>query len=467
MTPQAARAALWRKGELSFKLHKAQLEMRDAFFNVKSDELKFIINCSRQLGKSYFLCALAIEFALKNPDAQIKYAAPTQRMVKQIIRPHFRTLLKDCPDDIRPEWFAQESRYVFKNGSQIDIAGAEAGNADRLRGTRMHLGIVDEAGFCSDLAYLVQDVMLPMTLTTNGRIILASTPPKTPMHPFEKYWEQALKGGSCIRKTIFDNPLLSEKKIKQYMRECGGDHTTAWKREYLAEFIIDKESIVVPEFLDVQQDVVKEIERPKYFDAYVSLDPGYRDLTVALFGYWDFLNASLVIEDEFILSKTRTDILADGIKDKERLLWNGQKPYFRVSDTELILIQDLSDLHGLQFHPTDKDNKLAQINELRVMVQAKRIIIHPRCKELISHLRNAVWDDTTKDTFARIEGFGHFDAVDALVYMLRNVRRNHNPFPVGKAYSHETHFIAYETNERSQTAKVIERLFSSPLKTRK
>lgn len=457
LSQEAARTVLWHKGELSWKLHKAQLDMRDAFNS--SDGLKFIINSSRQLGKSVLLCALAIEYALKNPDVQIKYAAPTQRMVKQIIKPHFRMLLKDCPDDIRPEWFAQDSRYVFKNGSQIDIAGAEAGNSDRLRGTRMHLGIVDEAGFCSELSYLVQDVMLPMTLTTNGRIILASTPAKTPMHPFEQYWKQAEEGGNRIRKTIFDNPLISEKKIKQYIRECGGEQTTAWKREYLAEFIIDAESVVVPEFGAVEADIIQDLVRPSYFDAYTSLDPGYRDLTVALFGYWDFQKASLVIEDEFVLNKTRTDILADGIKAKELVLWGKQKPYFRVADNELILIQDLDTLHGLRFIATDKDNKLAQINELRVMVQAKRLLIHPRCRTLISHLKNAVWDNNTKDTFARIEGFGHFDAIDALVYMLRNVRKHHNPFPAEGQPSSDTHWVSRMDTERSPTAKVFERLF--------
>lgn len=454
-----ARERLWRAGDLRFKLHKAQVEILDSFLASKGR--KFVINSARRLGKSYLLCVLAIEYALKNPNTQIKYAAPTQKMVRRIISPLFRKILKDCPDDIRPDWFAQESRFVFQNGSQIDIAGADAGNSDSLRGTEMHLGIVDEAGFCSDLAYLVLDIMLPMCLTTNGRVILASTPPKTPQHPFEVYWNKALETGDCIKKTIYDNPLITEKDIKEYMAESGGEHTITWRREYLAEFLIDEESIVVPEFRDAAKELIREVKRPEYYDSYVSLDPGYRDLTVALFGYWDFLQGTLVIEDELVLTKARTDLLAMGLKHRETALWGEKKPYFRISDTDLRLIQDLYSLHGIKFSATAKDNKLAQINELRVMVQQRRLVIHPKCKILISHLSSAVWDDTTKDTFARIDGFGHFDAVDALVYMLRNVRRHHNPYPIGRTYSADE-FVVFEEKERTQTAKVLERVFRRP-----
>jgi len=71
-------------------------------------------------------------------------------------------------------------------------------------------------------------------------------------------------------------------------------------------------------------------------------------------------------------SKFVQTLSLDGIKAKEKELWGTKKPYFRVSDIELILIQDLADLHGLQFHPTSKDTKIAQINELRVMIQQRK-----------------------------------------------------------------------------------------------
>jgi len=391
------------------------------------------------------------------------------RSVKKIITPLFRKILSDCPEAFRPLWHAQESCFKFPNGSEIAVAGIDAGNAESLRGAESHLSIIDEAGFASDLRYVVADVLLPMSLTNNGRVVIASTPAKTPRHPFEDYAKEAEFLGSYIKLTIHDNPMISDKRIQEFIRESGGEDSTTWKREYLAQFIIDADSIVIPEFTDaVALELVIEVDRPSHFDCYVSLDPGYRDLTAALFGWWDFVGARLVIEDEFIAGKdgvkVRTDIIADGIKAKEKELWGTKKPYFRVSDIELILIQDLADLHGLQFHPTSKDTKIAQINELRVMIQQRKIVIHPRCVTLISHMKNAVWD-TSKEfsTFARIAGFGHFDGIDALSYMLRNVRKSHNPFPQGVAYdSNKFYKPDFDFKDNSPTAKTLKRIFPRP-----
>ena len=38
--------------------------------------------------------------------------------------------------------------------------------------------------------------------------------------------------------------------------------------------------------------------RIAYFDSYVSIDPGFKDRTGILYGYWDFTAAKLIIQDE-------------------------------------------------------------------------------------------------------------------------------------------------------------------------
>lgn len=450
--------ALWRAGVLDFKLHKTQLEMMAAYRNL--DEGKLVICCSRQLGKSYFLVCLAISEALKTPHCQIKYACPTQKMARKVCHPLFRQILDDIPDDIRPEWKASEGLYLFKNGSQIDIAGTDSGNSESLRGTRMHLGIYDEAGFSDDLDYVIKDIFMPMTLTTSGKIVMASTPAKIPRHPFEVYYRDAAIDKRAIHKTIYDNPLITAATLASFMKESGGDKSTTWRREFLAEFIIDEQLIVIPEFDELaEKEIIKEVERPIYCDKYVAMDIGTRDLTAILFGYWDFKNAQLVVEDEIILKgskQVRTDLIAEHIKTKEDKLWGKEKPYFRIADNELLLINDLQHLHGLQFVPTDKDGKEVAINELRLMIQHRRIAIHPRCVTTISHLKYAIWD-AEKKTFARIAEFAHFDAVDALVYMLRNVRRTRNPYP--REIFPDTMHIVRQPNQFSQTAVTLRNLF--------
>lgn len=152
---QEAIRDLWLMGELSWKLHKTQKEIYDAFYGC--DHQKFIVNAARRTGKSFALCVIAIEFALKNPGSRICYAAPTAKAVKKIITPLMKIILDDSPRELRPKWKAQDQIYEFPNGSEIHIAGTDAERAESLRGQSMHLGICDEAAFMSELDYVVSD----------------------------------------------------------------------------------------------------------------------------------------------------------------------------------------------------------------------------------------------------------------------------------------------------------------------
>jgi hypothetical protein len=81
------------------------------------------------------------------------------------------------------------------------------------------------------------------------------------------------------------------------------------------------------------------------------------------------------------------------------------------------------------FVPTQRDNLIAQVDQVRVAVQEGKIVIHPRCKKLCAHLRHGVWKNIGK-LFARESDMGHFDAIAALVYLWRNVQKRRNPTPL-------------------------------------
>lgn len=89
----------------------------------------------------------------------------------------------------------------------------------------------------------------------------------------------------------------------------------------------------------------------------------------------------------------------------------------------------------MQFIATAKDNKEAAINNLRMWVQNERIEIHSRCVHLIYHLENAQWDKNRKkfkhlkdSPSGEVRG-GHADALDSLIYLVRNVVESKNPYP--------------------------------------
>ena len=154
--------------------------------------------------------------------------------------------------------------------------------------------------------------------------------------------------------------------------------------------------------------------------------------------------------DEYVINGQRfnTQVLAEGIKKKEaehftdKLTGEERPPYLRVSDNNLIVINDLWQLHGLRFIATRKDDADAALNNMKIMLQNEKIIINPRCRTLITHLESAVWNKS-KSSFERSADFGHFDAIDSLKYMVRNVQQQKNPYPNGYLNKYnENHFTA-------------------------
>ena len=435
VTPEEAAIILWNESVLHWMLHDGQKSLYDSYINCTDKTL--VWNCSRRFGKSFTLCVIAIETCLKKSNSLVKYACGKQVDARGIIRPLIRDIITSCPKDLRPEFKVQERAWVFPNGSRIELTGLDGGRAESIRGGACDLAIIDEAGLVADLEYIITSIILPTTLTTKGKIILASTPPKSYVHPFIKYVNVARIQGNLSTKTIYDNPLIDPSELQKIIDESGGQNSVTFRREYLCEVLKDDNYSIVPEFTpEIKALTVKEWARAPFYDSYVSMDLGLKDLTVVLFAWYDFKEAKIIIEDEFVINgqKFNTQSLAEGIKKKEsetftdKLTGEERNPLLRVSDNNLIVINDLWVLHGLRFLATRKDDADAALNNVKIMIQNEKIIINPRCKTLITHLEAGVWNKS-KTSYERSGDMGHFDAIDSLKYLVRNVQLNKNPYP--------------------------------------
>jgi len=462
---QDAKEKLWKLGILSWKLHKSQRELYELFYSANHKTNVWLI--ARRFGKSYALCILALEQCIKQPNSIVKFLSPTKIQVNNNLRPLFKQILEDCPEDVRPEFSGKDYIYYFPNGSEIQLAGSESGHAQKLRGGDSHIAFVDEAQDCTGLKDIVKSILLPTTLITNGKIILCGTPPRNPDHEFIDFVEEAEAKGSLIKKTIDDNPMLDEKMKENLFAELGGRNTDESRRELFVELIKDPKTSVVPEFTkDLEEEIIKDWRKPPHFDLYEAMDLGFKDLTVVLYAYYDFRNNKVIIEDEtvidFKLPDTTIGTLVDDIKKKEEknffnYLTNEQKkPYKRISDVEYIIINEIRKIskNEVSFDVVKKDNLDAMVNFLREKLQKREIIINPKCQTLIRHLRNVKWKKGDKSVFARSQDDGHYDAVAALTYLIRSIDYRKNPYPAHYGIEQKDLFgnyiLAKETKQSSR-----------------
>jgi len=294
------------------------------------------------------------------------------------------------------------------------------------------------------------------------KIIMISTPPETPSHPFSMFAKKAEMEGAYIKLTIYDNPMVTEEMIEQYHKECLTE--TEWKREYLCLFVVDESRAIIPEWEAwMGETAVEHDEYFQFYDVYQSMDLGVVDNTVALFGYYDFKEATCVIENELIMSGTKmtTDLLAEALKAKQLETYGKDKePYLRISDSDnMLLVQDLIANHGLPFHRTEKKKLHVMVNEVRMWVREGRVRIHPNCTFTRASLESGIWN-VRKTEFERVEMFGHFDAIAALIYFIRNINEVRNPIPkmynINPAHTHMTEeFI----DKKSVNANAMKKAF--------
>lgn len=459
--------AAWEDGNLEYKVHDYQLPIYKALWAAIEDPtvLKYILDVSRRFGKTHVSSIIAIEYAIRHPKAQINYATGTNKAMEKILRGIMPVIFDDCPKDLLPKRVA--GTWEFPNGSVIYTAGVNNQHADDLRGTSSHLNIVDEAAQIDELKYLVQSVLMPQQLTVGGTMLLLSTPPTQSDHDYADIYRECKEEGHVQTFTIYDNAevMKDQRKFNAFLKEAGGEDSVTWKREYLAQWVQDTDKPVIPEWSD---EFVKETPRPVLYDyylKYVGMDLGFRDNTSLVFGYVDFARAKFVIERDIRLNgeDVTTKNLAAKIREvEEELGWaSSKKPPTRISDNNWPLT--LVDLHiqeGILFHPVSKDEREAMINQTRLFINSGKLEVSAAAEYLIACLKFAVWDKNRKE-MARSKKYGHYDALDALVYVLRYVDMATNLVPPDLGYKRDDLLHQLDQPGESRNIKGLRELAGS------
>ena len=242
---------LFAEQVLNIELHNGQrkiLECKDRFIAVRA---------ARRFGKSFVFSAYAIWFAATNENKNIVLVSRSQRqsmwLFDQIVRLLTPTYLNDSITRLTM------SELEFSNGSKISsLPGA---SYDSLRGITIDLALIDEATYVRDELF---SVLYPTVITTQGRIVLISTPGLS-AGEFYNACTNSDSGYTAFKFTHKDavfadgRPHVPQEELDRECKRAGGADSPFWKREYLVEFT-DADGA----FFDikaVQDSMEKDIDR--------------------------------------------------------------------------------------------------------------------------------------------------------------------------------------------------------------
>lgn len=201
-------------------------------------------NFGRRSGKTTGLAWEAFVTAMKK-DAKVTYYAQTFDDARNIAWDIFLEVFGEAVINKNETRLEIKVRNIKKGISTIQLKGWESVvTSEKGRGTENDLILCDEVAFCRGFKHYWDIVLDPTLLTTQGRVIFASTP-----NGFNDFYTLANEAQDkedwfYLHATSYDNPYNKPEELERIKGEKTED---TWSQEYMADFR-KQEGLVFKEF---------------------------------------------------------------------------------------------------------------------------------------------------------------------------------------------------------------------------
>lgn len=441
--PQAVKAELWRRGEISWQLEDHQR----AVYEVVKDNMNVQIvylDWTRRGGKTRVLASLC-DNRCRKEKITIKYGAAYATDLKRFIRPTFDAIFEDCPEDLRPRYIKSEGSYVYPNGSSIELIGCDK-DPDKMRGNGVRIMVLDEAGFMDKLQEIYEDVVIPATARRIDQmdeqviVFIATTPPPSAeAHYAHTLRELAKAEGYYTKLTLEEVKSISDDEKARLYKGVGGRYSIKSRREFGVEWIVDSDRALMPTFN--ANTHVSTFNLPDFYSSITGGDTsGKRDLQAFhIIAYDHEIDKYLIVDEVCCEAKTPSSEWRKQVVEMEKR--QAMPSSFRVIDMPTDMQRDLG-AEGFSVMLPEKGpgSKDATLTLVRDLFFRDKILIHPRCTMLIKTLATHLLTRTGSD-FERNDVTGHADCYDSIAYALMHLSK-HNPTPA-HVYGHRsTHYVS-------------------------
>lgn len=401
-------------------------EQRDVLLD--TNRPRKIIMTSRRAGKTSAAARLIV-FACTTPETPCLY-----------IHIKFDNAIRQCFDDVievakQAELNIERSSkaeglITFSNGSSVQFKGnSDKSAADRLRGGKFKVIIIDEAAFQCNARYLCEDIALPMLADFRGsQILLISTPPRVPHTYFEQCWRS--EEWTKYSWTAMQNPFIPD--FKQFIDDICikkglSIQSPFIRREFYGELIYDTEA-------QVYKDAKTYNKIPKDFkptDCAIGVDFGFSDYNsiISLVFNRDTGDGFVIKSRKFNKSNVTTIVdTAKAVYDESLKFcldhnskFELNKIWFYCDTSDQSISYEMSTKYKLPISNALKYDKKLGIEQLADLLRVGKIRIKDDDNILLNEIDQTVYKRDELDAIIpEIDDTQfHPDALDALLYASR------------------------------------------------
>jgi len=212
---------------LGVTLHEGQKRI------LKCEDRFICVRAARRFGKSFVFATYAAWAAVTNPNHRVVCVAKTQRQSAEM----FNTIYRLISSSVISNSITRSTltRIELSNGSIIE--SLPGSSYESLRGLTINLILVDESAYVPEDLFIV---LYPTLLTTQGTIVLISTPGVAAgefyraCQPDSEYVNFHMTHDDAV--FADGTHLVPPEELEREKIRCGGEESPQWIREYLAEF---------------------------------------------------------------------------------------------------------------------------------------------------------------------------------------------------------------------------------------
>lgn len=356
-----------------------------------------VIVAGRRFGKSVFARHHCLLNAMHSPGLYW-IVNPTYRQGKQI---HWHELKKEVPREMVAYKNEQELSIHLKNGSRIEIKGAD--NEDALRGVGLRGVVLDEVADQKQKTWW--DVIRPTLMDSEGWAVFIGTPKG--FNWFFDLFEMGRKGSETYdpewkswKFTSYENAYLREEEVDKAKSQSDED---TFAQEYLAEFKTYK--LAIYKNLERETHVIQPFEIPFYssdWEIYRGVDFGYgAEPTVCL---WIAVhNDKWYVIDEYYETKDTSDYHCGMILSKSQNYPSPTGSFCDPANKQIIMEWQKK---GVYLTPASREGNtnlsewvktgIDIINEkikISPIDQQPRLFIFNHCENLLKEMESYKWKE--------------------------------------------------------------------------